>query len=142
MKKYDKLLTEVPVYDTVPRGWSEIKGAQTAPRGYKWISNNKSYFGGERKQALVKENNNSWKSNNSAEIRKGSKNMSNNKTKFASKPTKQTHTAEERAAWGAGAAWAMGKSGKQIRCKPENSESFRAGVKAARKSPNRFTRSK
>lgn len=58
----------------------------------------------------------------------------------ATTPTKQTHTPSERAAYGAGAAWAMGKQGKQIRCKAENAESFKAGVKAARKSPGRFTR--
>ncbi len=56
------------------------------------------------------------------------------------KPPKQAHTPSERAAYGAGAAWAMGKQGKQIRCKAENAESFKAGVKAARKSPGRFTR--
>ena len=62
------------------------------------------------------------------------------KANMTSKPAKQTHTAGERAAWGAGAAWAMGKQGKQIRCKAENKKSFQAGVQAARKSPNRFAR--
>ncbi len=53
-KKQSKLLTTVPVFEDIPRGWSVIKGATTAPRGYVWVSNNKSHFGGERKQALVK----------------------------------------------------------------------------------------
>ncbi len=53
-KLFSELLSEVPVYDSIPPGYSEIKGATTAPLGYKWISNNKSYFGGERKQALVR----------------------------------------------------------------------------------------
>ena len=58
-KLFSELLSEVPVYDSIPPGYSEIKGATTAPLGYKWISNNKSYCGGERKQALVKLNNKS-----------------------------------------------------------------------------------
>ncbi len=62
------------------------------------------------------------------------------KASATTKPPKQAHTPSERAAYGAGAAWAMGKQGKQIRCKAENTESFKAGVKAARKSPNRFAR--
>lgn len=45
-----------PVYNNIPSGWAEIKGASTAPIGYIWISNNKSYFSGERKQALLKNN--------------------------------------------------------------------------------------
>lgn len=54
-KEYGKkLLSSVPVYDNVPHGWSVIIGATTAPKGYVWVSNNKSHFGGERKQALVK----------------------------------------------------------------------------------------
>lgn len=53
-KQTSKFLFTVPVYEDIPRGWSKIKGATTAPRGYMWVSNNKSYFGGERKQALVK----------------------------------------------------------------------------------------
>lgn len=45
----------VDAYDSVPKGWKKIKGAQTAPRGYTWYSNNKSHFSGERKQALVRD---------------------------------------------------------------------------------------
>lgn len=53
-KKYNRLLLTTPIYDKIPLGWAEIKGASTAPVGYTWISNNKSYFSGERKQALLK----------------------------------------------------------------------------------------
>lgn len=48
-----QLLETTPVYSEVPKGWREIKGATTAPSGFKWISNGKSMFGGEREQALV-----------------------------------------------------------------------------------------
>lgn len=44
----------VKVLKRLPKNWSPIKGAMTAPRGYKWVSNNKSLFKGERKTALVK----------------------------------------------------------------------------------------
>lgn len=38
----------------LPKGWTRIEGALTAPRGYTWVSNNKSRFSGERKSALIK----------------------------------------------------------------------------------------
>ncbi len=41
------------VMTSVPKGWREIEGATTAPEGFKWITNGKSMFGGEREQALV-----------------------------------------------------------------------------------------
>lgn len=44
---------QYPVYDKLPKGWVIIKGATTAPCGYKWISNNKSRFSGERKLAFI-----------------------------------------------------------------------------------------
>lgn len=45
---------EVPVMHEIPQGWKITRGAQTAPKGYEWIDNNKSRFGGERKTALLK----------------------------------------------------------------------------------------
>lgn len=50
MKYRDK---DYPVYETLPDGWIILKGATTAPKGYKWISNNKSRFSGERKLAFI-----------------------------------------------------------------------------------------
>lgn len=38
----------------LPKGWTRIEGALTAPRGYTWVSNNKSRFSDERKSALIK----------------------------------------------------------------------------------------
>ena len=43
------------LYNTLPHGWKVLKGATTAPKGYKWISNNKSRFSGARKLAFLKE---------------------------------------------------------------------------------------
>lgn len=45
---------KVKVYDEMPNGWREIKGALTAPVGYKWICNNKSVFSKERETGLLK----------------------------------------------------------------------------------------
>lgn len=42
------------VYNRMPKGWSKLEGATTAPRGYEWISNNQSLFSGNRKTALLK----------------------------------------------------------------------------------------
>lgn len=47
--------TATRVYSRMPKGWKETKGATTAPKGYKWISNGKSLLGGKRKSALIKE---------------------------------------------------------------------------------------
>ena len=47
--------TAVKVHDKTPRGWKEVKGATTAPVGYKWVTNGKSALFGKRKTALVKE---------------------------------------------------------------------------------------
>lgn len=54
--KISKLLSTEKIYYTMPEGWDFIKGATTAPTGYKWICNKKSFFSGERKQALLKVN--------------------------------------------------------------------------------------
>lgn len=43
------------VYNTLPRGWKVLKGATTAPSGYRWIHNGKSCFSKERKLAFLKE---------------------------------------------------------------------------------------
>lgn len=41
------------IVDHIPEGWKPLKGALTAPRGYKWIYNGESLFSGKRKTALV-----------------------------------------------------------------------------------------
>lgn len=41
----------------MPKGWKVLSGATTAPKGYVWITNGKSHFGGDRKTALIKKNN-------------------------------------------------------------------------------------
>ena len=41
--------------ETLPKGWKRVEGATTAPRGWYWASNGKSRFGGEYRQALVRE---------------------------------------------------------------------------------------
>ncbi len=46
---------DVKVLKRLPKNWKPIKGARTAPRGYVWVSNNKSLFGGQRKIALIKD---------------------------------------------------------------------------------------
>ena len=43
------------VLDHVPEGWRAIGGAVNHPSGYRFITNNKSRFGGEYQHALVKE---------------------------------------------------------------------------------------
>lgn len=45
----------VVAYNKLPKGWKYDPGATTAPRGYRWANNGKSRFGGEFKQALVKQ---------------------------------------------------------------------------------------
>lgn len=45
---------KVKVYDEMPVGWKDIIGALTAPLGYKWICNGKSFFSKERETALLK----------------------------------------------------------------------------------------
>ncbi len=47
----------VNVYDELPSGLIVNRLATTVPRGYVWINNNKSRFGGERKSGLIKEEN-------------------------------------------------------------------------------------
>lgn len=61
-KNGEQLYSAVPVYSDIPRGWREINGAMTQPKGYKWICNNKSLFAKDKKgkplfkQAFVKTN--------------------------------------------------------------------------------------
>ena len=45
---------EIKIYNELPNGWSIKKNATTAPIGYVWISNNKSYFSNEYKSGLLK----------------------------------------------------------------------------------------
>lgn len=47
----------VDVYAIIPEGWSVTKGATNAPKGYIFISNMKSRFGGERKIGLISDKN-------------------------------------------------------------------------------------
>lgn len=51
----DQELRAELIKDCIPDGWGVIGGAMTAPRGYVWISNRKSLFGGEYEHALVPE---------------------------------------------------------------------------------------
>lgn len=39
----------------MPVGWKKLKGALTAPNGYFWASNKKSFFDEHYEQALIKE---------------------------------------------------------------------------------------
>lgn len=43
------------VLDHVPDGWRVLGGTTNAPKGYRFINNNKSRFGGEYQHALVSE---------------------------------------------------------------------------------------
>lgn len=55
-EREDKLMVkkEIPIYDSLPEGWRIKEGANTAPRGYVWIWNVKSRFGGEYRHGLMK----------------------------------------------------------------------------------------
>ena len=44
----------VAMYNKAPKGFIKTSGATTAPKGYEWYSNNKSLFGDERINILVK----------------------------------------------------------------------------------------
>lgn len=44
----------VEILEEVPEGWTITEGTLTEPIGYRWCSNGKSRFGGERKTALIK----------------------------------------------------------------------------------------
>ena len=48
------ILNLVPVYDIMPYGWKEIRGAATAPIGYVWINNRKSLFSPDYRHGLLK----------------------------------------------------------------------------------------
>ena len=45
---------KIPIYDSLPEGWRIKENTNTAPRGYVWIWNVKSYFGGEYRHGLMK----------------------------------------------------------------------------------------
>lgn len=45
--------TKYPVYKTIPKGWVVDYGGLTAPKGYRWINNNKSRFDKERKSGFI-----------------------------------------------------------------------------------------
>lgn len=44
---------QVEYKNAIPKGWSVLTRATTAPKGYTWISNGESQFSGKRKTALV-----------------------------------------------------------------------------------------
>ena len=46
-----------PLKDTLPNGWKKLKGALTAPNGYYWASNGKSFFDKNIERALIVEHN-------------------------------------------------------------------------------------
>lgn len=48
-----RLLRTEKVFSSMPEGWKICHGA-SAPRGYAWINNGKSLFGGEYRHALLK----------------------------------------------------------------------------------------
>jgi len=48
------LLKTEKVFTVMPEGWKRISGATAAPRGYCWINNGKSLFGGQYEHALLK----------------------------------------------------------------------------------------
>ena len=43
------------VYSSLPKGWKRLSGATTAPKGYIWIYNGKSRFGGGYKKTVEDE---------------------------------------------------------------------------------------
>ena len=57
--KAEKLakMTKRPLLDKLPKGWERLPtGAlTTAPAGYYWASNKKSFFSSKYKSALIKE---------------------------------------------------------------------------------------
>ena len=44
------------VYEKLPNGWKRLNGALTAPNGYYWASNGKSFFDKNIERALIYEN--------------------------------------------------------------------------------------
>lgn len=46
---------QYPVFDELPKGWVIIKGATTAPKGYKWIRSTKSIFDKNKKLAFLED---------------------------------------------------------------------------------------
>jgi len=49
--------SEIEYVDKAPKGYKEVEGALTAPNGYRWYSNGKSYFDKDRDTVLVKDEN-------------------------------------------------------------------------------------
>ena len=45
---------EYPVIDKMPSDWAILEGALTAPQGYVWIHNKKSFWDKNREQAIIK----------------------------------------------------------------------------------------
>jgi len=48
-------LNNVSVFSEIPKGWTTLKGAMTAPKGSIWIYNRKSAFSSERETGLLLE---------------------------------------------------------------------------------------
>lgn len=55
MSKIQKFIDKgIKVLTEMPKGWRVLEGATTAPIGYKWISNGKSFFSKDFESALLK----------------------------------------------------------------------------------------
>lgn len=52
-EKAKTMIKKNQIYDSLPEGW-KIRKAGVAPRGYVWIWNGKSRFGGEYRHGLMK----------------------------------------------------------------------------------------
>lgn len=48
------LLVKLWICSEMPNGFKELKGALTAPVGFRWVYNGKSLFGGNRRVALLR----------------------------------------------------------------------------------------
>lgn len=51
----DIICEGVPRLEELPRGWRYIKGAITAPTGWRWAYNGRSRFAPGYRQALIRE---------------------------------------------------------------------------------------
>lgn len=56
-EKYPHLMiiSYVKVLKELPNGWRKLEGSLTAPNGYYWASNGKSFFNEEFESVLIKE---------------------------------------------------------------------------------------
>ena len=56
-EKYPNLIygESTPLKHELPKGWKRLVGTLTAPNGYYWASNGKSFFDKSFEKALIKE---------------------------------------------------------------------------------------